>query len=292
MIELHGKDLQYSLVEREKYLYSTIEFPENYVLLRTCNRVELYSGDGSISSIITGHLFRVVSGLESALIGETAIQGQVKEAYRNAINNNTISPGLHKLFQNALRVGKKVRSKTKISQGAMSHGQAAIEILISEPIDLFKSNIMIIGVNNINISVTKYLVKTGIKTIFVANRSFNKALELSKELGCHAIKFDQFYQKLNTMDILFSTTSAPHLILKNEKFHVKHNMIIFDLAVPRDIDPEIEKLSNVTLYNIEQIENKIDQNLKKRQSEFKLAQRIVHEETQKFILKNQIKIFD
>ncbi len=188
MIELHGKDLRYSLDEREKYLYSIKEFPENYVLLRTCNRVELYSGDGSISSKITGHLFRVVSGLKSALIGETAIQG--------------------------------------------------------------------------------------------------------KELGCHAIKFDQFYQKLNTMDILFSTTSAPHLILKNEKFHVKHKMIIFDLAVPRDIDPEIEKLSNITLYNIEQIKNKIDQNLKKRQSEFKLAQRIVHEETQKFILKNQIKNFD
>src|SRR4030067_627503 len=103
MIQFIGKDLKYSLQEREKFLNRLFTLPDGHVLLQTCNRVELYWGDGFASTKIVRHLFRVVSGLESALIGETAIQGQVKQAYLKAKENNCLSSGLHRLFQNALR---------------------------------------------------------------------------------------------------------------------------------------------------------------------------------------------
>jgi glutamyl-tRNA reductase len=286
MITLQHKDLQYSLDERETFFLSMKEFPEKHVLLHTCNRVEIYIGDGEVPTKIARHLFRVVSGLESALLGENTIQGQIKQAYQQAMQNNSISTGLHKLFQNALRIGKRVRTETRISHGAMSHSLAVLEILKQNRVDLTKSRFMIIGINNLNITVIKYLVKKGINTIFVANRTYEKARQLSKKFGCEAIKFDRFYENLAATNILISATSAPHLILKKDKFQMKQKMIIFDLAVPRDVDPAIGRYSYVQLLNVEDIEKIIKQNKRNRLKELKLAQQIIEEETQKFMLGN------
>src|SRR5574344_177201 len=135
-----------SLDEREKYLKeieNEIERPS--VFLQTCNRVEVYEGDGDVPNEVARHLFRVVSGLESALIGERAVQGQVKEAYINARNKFKLPAPLHKLFEYALLVGKKVRTDTEISHGAVSHSLAAIEIVESERCDLLNSRITLIG---------------------------------------------------------------------------------------------------------------------------------------------------
>jgi len=131
MIEFIGKDHRLAIEKRESYIPEIAPFREGaHVYLQTCNRVELYRGDGIADKDIVEHLFRVVSGLESAMIGESHIQGQVKRAYGESIDNEHISGGLHRLFQAVLRCGKRVRTETGISEGAVSHSHAAVIALM------------------------------------------------------------------------------------------------------------------------------------------------------------------
>lgn len=282
MITLHKRDLHYSLAEREEFLRALGPVGKSSILLLTCNRTELYSGEGEVPDKITRHLFRVACGLESALPGETAIQGQLKEAYEAARGKKELSSSLHRLFQHALRVGKRVRTETEISKGAMTHGKAVIEVLRQDKINLSLSQIIVIGVNNINRTVVKYLVEHGSKTVFIANRTFERALTLSAEFGCEAMRFSSLPEKLQEADILISSTSAPHLIVRKEDFMPAKPVTIFDLAVPRDIDPAIAKLHSVTLYNIEDIEKRIEGNKNCRLSEVTKAERIIEEEINEF----------
>ena len=278
MIELDSRDLKYSLTEREKYLSQLDSSAYAGVLLHTCNRVEVYRGTGDTPIEVVRHLFRVVSGIESALPGETAIQGQVKDAYEKARKSLQLSSQLHKLFQNALFVGKRVRSETNISKGAMSHGKAVIEILKQDAVELSGLKILIIGVNNLNEAVVKYLTEKGNNTVFIANRTYKKALELSNKYGCKTVRFNQLSTEMCSADIVVSATSSPHLIIKREDFITNRKMIMFDLAVPRDIDPEIGNLPCVTLYNIEDIEKRINVNRGRRIAEVKKAENIIEEE--------------
>ncbi|MCP3660472.1 MAG: glutamyl-tRNA reductase [Bacteroidetes bacterium] len=274
---------EYSLAEREKYLehFENIGI-ENSVLLETCNRIEVYYGSGAISPEISSHLFRVVSGLESKLIGENAIQKQVKEAYLIATEKNNLSKSLHLLFQTALNVGKKVRTQTSISKGAISHASAVIRILSNKDLNFSQSVITIIGVNNINHNLIKYLVKKGAKTIFIGNRTYEKAKTLAEKYQCEVFKLDSLKAILPKTDVLISATSAPHLILKSTDFPNNKIMDIFDLAVPRDIDPQIVLMNKVTLLNIEQIEDMVNQNLDKRKQEIIRAEKIIAQEVKNF----------
>ncbi len=282
MIQLNHKDLAYSLTERELFLRNLKHKHDNFVLLNTCNRVELYSGDGVASREIISHLFKVTSGIESAIVGETSIQGQVKQAYIDALNNKHLSKGLDRLFQSALRVGKIVRSNTSISAGAMSHSQIIPEILAKHNLDLSQSNILIIGVNNLNEVVTRALSRKTQNTIYIANRTYSKAKSIAEKYGCQVTSFDSLAQVLPSIDILISATSAPHLILKEQHFCTKKEMIVFDLACPRDIDPIINSRSNIELYNIEDIENFIDINHHIRKQDLEAAIRIIEEEVDEF----------
>ena len=145
---------QTSLAEREE-CFRQLQLKEEgpQVFLQTCNRMELYYGEGDVPDEVARHLFRVVCGLESAIIGERAVQGQVKEAYLTAQKTQKLPTGLHKLFESALQVGKRVRTETQISHGAVSHSLATIEIMEQEQVDLTNSRITIIGVNSINKSI-------------------------------------------------------------------------------------------------------------------------------------------
>ncbi|GBR72714.1 glutamyl-tRNA reductase [Candidatus Termititenax aidoneus] len=281
MITCQGRDLKFSLAERELFLQTLRPYPEQYVALFTCDRAELYTGSGPAPRAVAGHLFRVVSGLESALLGETAIQGQVKQAYL-AAQTRGLSAEMHRLFQNALRVGKRVRAETAISRGAMSHGQTVLEALADLKIDLSRSRILIVGVNNLNKTVLKYLVRRGAKTIFLANRSYAKALDWSRELGGQAFRLNCLPRLAARADIIISATAAPHLILRAEQFTARQPVLVFDLAVPRDIDPAIGLLPNVTLYNNEDIEKIIRDNQKTRAAEIKAAEKIIQEELARF----------
>lgn len=283
MVALTKIDWKHSLEEREKYI-SEAECSEDSqgVLLQTCNRVERYHGEGPVSENISRHLFRVVSGLESSLIGESAIVGQVKLAYQLAAEGQHLDKSLHKLFQTALYVGKRVRKETGISQGAMSHSQAAVDFLFREVGEIKDLKITIIGVNALNEKIIKFLLKKDVEPYFIGNRTFEKASELAQEYGAKAFRFDQLHNILEKTDVLITATAAPHFILKEENFKTKRALHILDLAVPRDVDPKIGKLPNVKLYDIEMIEKQIKKNLSVRQGKLVHAEEIIEDEVQLF----------
>ena len=223
MVELIKTGTESKIGERERFLLNLkTNSQKNCILLQTCNRVELYSGTGKVSDEIARHLFRVVSGLESSIIGESAIAGQVKQAYYEATQNNQLDKSLHKLFQYALFVGKRVRRETGISKGAMSHSQAAVDFLFKEIGDIKSLKITVIGVNALNEKILKFLINKDAEPVFIGNRTFTKANELAEKYGAKAFHFDQLPNILEKTDVLISATYAPHFILKKENFKAQH----------------------------------------------------------------------
>jgi glutamyl-tRNA reductase len=268
-----------SLNEREEYFNSIRQqINQPSVFLQTCNRIELYAGTGDLPDAVARHLFRVVSGLESALVGERAVQGQVKEAYLAARERFHLSAQMHKLFEFALLVGKRVRNETEISHGAVSHSLAAIEIIEREGIDLSQAAITIIGVNKLTSDILKFLNNKGARMVFLANRSVDKARALADTIGCKVYGLDEKLQWITDTDILISATSAPHLIVKREDVPAHKKMLAIDLAFPRDIDPSLANYENVTLYNITDVEHRVQHNIQVRQSEITKAEKIIEEE--------------
>ncbi len=249
-----------------------------YIFLKTCNRSELYYGEGDVTEEVARHLFRVVSGLESAIVGERAVQGQVKEAYYTAKGQRWLPAELHKLFQSALLVGKRVRNETEISHGAVSHSLAALEILEDEGIDLKNARITLIGVNKLTADILKFLQNKGAKMVFLANRSQIKAHHLADPLGIKVYTLDEKQAFLSHTDILISATSAPHLIIHKEDIPEGKPMLAIDLAFPRDIDSRLNELPGVHLYNIRDVEQKVRQNIEVRQTEVEKAESIIEEE--------------
>ncbi|MFA5928599.1 MAG: glutamyl-tRNA reductase [Candidatus Margulisiibacteriota bacterium] len=281
MIELISKDLRCTLEEREKFSRELPVLALPKVHLHTCDRSEIYYGAGQARENVVSHLYRVTAGLEAALLGETAIQGQVKEAYLSHCRQE-LSPGLHFLFQNALRVGKRVRTETRLSRGAVSHSQVVLEMIKRKDLLKPEARILIIGAGNLNRKVVRYLVGHGGKTFFVANRTLAKAKALAEKIGGQALSMAHLYQILPEMDLVISATAAPHFIIRADKFTPRKEMHMFDLAVPRDIDPVLAKHSQVKLYNIEDIEKEIDQNRSIRQGEVTKAQKIIEQEVEKY----------
>ena len=283
MVSLKSINQQNSnLSEREAYFKSlNIPVDAPHVLLQTCNRVELYWGEGSVPVETARHLFRVVSGLESGLLGESAIQGQVKKAYELAKQEQDLSSTLHKLFQTALRVGKLVRSQSGIGHGAVSHGQATVELIEKSCINLNKSLITLIGVNKLTEDTIRFLQDKGAETIFVANRSIEKALPYAEKYNCKIFDFTNLKEILLLTDILISATSASHTIVHKEHFPRDKEMLVFDLAFPRDVDVEISRFPGVKLFNLENIELIINQNLNNRKNEVKVAELIIERELAK-----------
>ncbi len=283
MVELLklGKDIP--LEQRERF-FAEIRSKNKTggILLNTCNRVEWYSGYGNVSGEVANHLFRVVSGLESTIIGETAIVNQVKTAYLEAAKDSSLDKGLHKLFQTAFYVGKRVRHETGISRGAMSHSQAAVNLLFQQIDSPEKLNITVIGVNALNEKIIRFLVNKGAKTIFIGNRTYEKAKTLATRYNATALRFESLPATLENTDVLISATSAPHFILKRENFRPKRKMYILDLAVPRDIEPEIGDLPGITLFDIEAVEKHIRQNIKIRTEKLRHAETIILEEVELF----------
>jgi glutamyl-tRNA reductase len=288
MIRLFSIQQGNCIAERElAFTSASSMLNEPGVLLQTCNRTELYSGRGNVSAKIVQHLFRVVSGLESNLIGETAIQGQVRKAYVDACDKYQLSKNLHHLFQMALFVGKKVRNDSGISRGAMSHSQAAVEIITDSSINLNKTVISLIGAHKLNEDIICFLLSKGAETIFLANKSFEKAEIIAKKHNCQMMKLDQLHDMLHFSDILISATSAPHLIVKYEDFPKDRKMLMLDLAFPRDVDERIGQLPGITLYNLDHIENLVTSNKDKRAGMIETAEKIIDSEVTSFLEKQQ-----
>lgn len=266
-----------SLKEREAYIRKLHVEPGS-VLLQTCNRIEVYYGEGDIPDDVARHLFRVTAGLESALIGERAVQGQVKDCYRQAHCQNRLPAEMHKLFTSALSAGKRVRTETQIAHGAVSHSLAAIEIIEQQQCNLSCSRVTIIGVNKLTTDILKFLKNKGAKTIFLANRSQDKAHRLADPFGISVYQLRDKQQFLADTDILISATSAPHTLIHAEDIPADKRLLAIDLAFPRDIDPEVGLLPDVKLYNISDVEQRVRKNISVRQSEVLRAETIIEEE--------------
>lgn len=266
-----------------KWLQLPVELP--HVLLKTCNRVEIYRGEGDIDPETVRHLYRVVSGLESGITGETAIQGQVKAAYETAKSTYALSSSMHRLFQQALRVGKLVRNQSGISKGAISHGQATVEMISSSGIELNHARITLIGVNKLTEDTIRFLQQKGAETIFVANRSYHKALPYAEKYQCRIFHFDKLLEVLSKTDVLISATSASTTVVRAEKFPKNKPMHIFDLAFPRDVESTIADYPGISLYNLEDIEKRIRRNLQQRSQALSDAEIIIEREVEKFYTK-------
>ncbi len=251
---------------------------EDGVLLKTCARTELYWGDGDVPADIARHLFRVAAGLESPLLGEGAILGQIKQSYFEARKSGKLSPAINKLFQTASYVGHRTRTETGIARGAVSYSQVTVDILCNEIKDLGNKAVSIIGVNDLTESILNFLTARGATNILLANRSLDKAEALAHKYNVDAFSLSEKQELFRLSDIIISATSAPHTIIKSGDLPFGKTQLLFDLANPQDIESDVKSLYGKTLYNLEQIESMAQQNLQKRTLEVSKCEAIIEEE--------------
>src|SRR6266566_2420418 len=239
------------------------------------------------------HVFRVAASLDSMMIGEPQILGQVKEAYRIAADAGTVGMHLSALMNRAFAVAKKVRNETGISQSAVSVSYAAVELARKIFGDLTGKTVMIIGASKMGELAAKHLRRNGVSSVLVTNRTFERAVELAKVFEGAAVPFEHFTDHMDRADIVISSTGAPHFIitktLAEQIIHRRKNnpMFFIDIAVPRDIDPMVNEIDNAFLYDIDDLQQVIDANLKERMKEALRAEEIVDKEVEAFCSKMQ-----
>lgn len=234
------------------------------------------------------HLFRVASGLESMIVGETEIFGQVKRAYELAADAHTTGKLLNRLFQKSFQVGKQVRSSTAITRGSVSVGSVAVDLAEQIFGDLDGCKIMILGAGETSEKTAKAFRSRGVEQIFVSNRSFERASALAAITGVRAIHFEDWEQEFRDLDILVSSTAAPHAIVTLEKLAPvlrsrRHRpLFMIDLAMPRDIEPAVNKLDGVYLYDLDSLQAMTERTLEVRRQEAENCQRLIDHHVQDF----------
>jgi glutamyl-tRNA reductase len=288
------------------------------IILSTCNRVEIYAvvkdlkqAQTAIKDFIAGfhgvekntlasalfiyenldavrHIFRVASSLDSMIIGEPQIIGQIKNAFELALSKKTTGIMLNKLFKKALSVTKRVRTETKIAENAVSIGFAAVELAKKIFKDLSTKSVMLLGAGEMAELAARHLINSGVKDIVFSNRTHEKGCAIAEGLKCRTVRFESFVQELLNTDIVICSTGASSYILsknqmqKTMKERKNEPMFIIDISVPRNIDPEINTLGNVYLYDIDDLQGTINTNKLERQKEAQKAEAIINEETEKF----------
>lgn len=288
------------------------------VILSTCNRVEIYAAtplppakafselsdfltrsgvtDGSsiaappANTIYTlaepqslHHLFKVACGLDSMVLGETEILGQLKDAYELAHSHKHTGARLNKAFQRAFHVAKHVRTHTNIQRGSVSVASVAVELAEKIFSSLAERPALVIGTGDTSEKVARALFSRGVKNIIVAGRSSERAEALAKEFSGRAVQFENWLAEFEKIDIAISSTSAPHHILNRAKLEPlmklrkQRPLLLIDIAVPRDIDPTVNFLENVYLYNIDDLQAIADDYLKQRKEEIVQCENIIAE---------------
>ena len=227
------------------------------------------------------HLFRVVAGLDSMVIGETEILGQVKKAYESARQSDSAGPLLHRLFQRAFRVAKQVRSTTDITRGAVSVGSVAVELAGKIFGDLRERSVLILGAGETSERTARALSSRGVTDIRVSNRSFERAENLAALVRGRAVTFDQWAAQCREIDILISSTSADEPLLTREllapmlRGRADRPLFIIDIAVPRDVAPEVNEMDGVYLYDIDSLQSIAEQSLAMRREQMAAAEKII-----------------
>jgi len=229
------------------------------------------------------HLFKVACGMDSMVLGETEILGQLKKAYNLAFQNKHTGARLNKAFQRAFHVAKHVRTETNIQRGSVSVASVAVELAEKIFSSLAGRDVLVIGAGETSEKTARALLSRGARSIIVANRSHDRAVALANELGGRAVQFDDWAGEFEKIDIAISSTSAPHHILDRARLEplmkLRHHrpLLLIDIAVPRDIDPAVNFLENVYLYNIDDLQAIANDYLKQRQEEIARCEAIIAE---------------
>lgn len=236
-------------------------------------------------SSVARHLFTVTAGLDSPVIGERQVLGQVKEAYSTACSVGTPGTVLHKLFHNSFHIAKKIRSETDIGSGVQGYAGAAVELVHKHYSgDLKGLKAVIIGVNHSSEHLISRLTREGVK-VTVANRTHYNAAKLARPFSAEAVSLDDIKNCLTASDILFSSTSAPGFVINKEDISNRktpHPLIAIDLAVPRDIDPQLALLPFVTLLDLEDIKRYLNEIQQEMRSELPYALDMIEEQIRAF----------
>ncbi len=313
---------------REKVAFAEEKLPEAYnyfraqgideiVLLSTCNRTEVYTATqeklpekkvlklwlsffGLPEDELEGrfyayrdqgaarHLFRVACGLDSMMLGETQILGQVKDAYEQAQRAGAAGTYLGELFRRAIKVGKRARSETAISKGAMSVGGAAVELAKHIFANLQTCTVLLIGAGKMGTDTAKSLVQAGAKQLLVCNRTLSRAQELASKLNGQVVPFEELQENLPRADIVIASTGAQQFILTKQMVSeaVKQRryrpLFLIDIAVPRNIDPKVGELDNVFLFDIDDLEQVVREFLEERRKEVPKVEALIEHELQNF----------
>lgn len=286
------------------------------IILSTCNRVEIYAitdesketapfdflasyhglDKRTLSEMTYSyeglkaikHLFSVTSSLDSMVVGETQISGQVKAAFAAALQAGSTAEGLNRLFAKAATVQKRIRTETKIGAGAVSISYAAVQLANEILGALADKKVLIIGAGEMAELTVQHIVAKGASQVFVVNRTYERAVQLAERFHGKALPFDEQLEFLLEADIVVSSTSAPNYIIERDELSElmkkrSHKPLFFiDIAVPRDIAPDVNLIPNVYLYNIDDLQLVVNANQKQRQKEAEKVEKIIAEEAQKF----------
>jgi glutamyl-tRNA reductase len=292
------------------------------LVLATCNRVEVYgasekrvstgeiaqcllpkSGAGDIehSTVLpfyryeaekcVQHLFRVASGLDSMVVGETEILGQTKKAYQSARASGAAGPCLHRLFQRAFRVAKQVRTHTEITRGSVSVGSVAVDLAQKIFGELGNCRVLVLGAGETSERTARALISRGVSDLRVSNRSNDRAQELAQRVGGQAVRFDEWPQQCCEIDILITSTSSEAPLLTRTNLgpmlanRIDRPLFIIDIAVPRDVDPAVNEMEGVYLYDIDALRSVAEQSLAVRRRQIASAEAIIAEHVADFLEK-------
>ena len=289
------------------------------LLLTTCNRVEVYAvSDRRVSTDeiarclirkansdphqyappfyryeankCAHHLFRVASGLDSMVVGESEILGQAKKAYESARESGAVGPYLHRLFQRAFRVAKQVRTHTEIARGAVSVGSVAVDLAQRIFGKLTDCKVLVLGAGETSELTARALVSRGVSDIRVSNRSADRANELAQAVGgCAVVPFNEWMVQCREIDILITSTASEMPLLTPDKLapmlreRVDRPLFIIDIAVPRDVDPSANEMDGVYLYDIDSIRSVAEQSLALRHQHVVVAEAMIAEHVRDFV---------
>ncbi len=284
-----GEYIEISTSNRKEYYIHSDYIPEDENLLSHENESIII--EYGQSAII--HLLRMTSGLESMIVGEDQILGQVKDAKNAAVKNHHCGKVLDAVFTKSIHVGQVVRNKTNINKGSVSIGSAAIDLAEKHIGSLDDKSVLVIGAGKMGRLVAKALAEKDLNAIFVANRTYYVAVELADDLGGQAILFNELEKYLAEADLIISATSAPHTIIDKKRLlgidMEYEDLMIVDIANPRDISVDVSDIG-VKLFNIDDLREIADENTRLRIKEFSEAEKIIDEEY--ILLKESFKIME
>ncbi|MFZ2070617.1 MAG: glutamyl-tRNA reductase [Halobacteriota archaeon] len=303
------KELEEVALQLTPDLFSEDPGVRGYLIIKTCNRVEAYisaenprlileelvdSRDFKKGGIFTGedalwHIMRVACGLEAMIVGEDQILGQIKKCYMDSKREGTVDVLLDLTFDRAIKVAKRARTETRINEGSVSIGSAAVDLADYVTWGLEGKSILVIGAGEMGTLVARAISEKKLRAMFIANRTYERATVLASEVGGKAAKLDEIEKWLSCCDVCICTTSAPHYILdydmmKRVMAHRRNEntLLIIDIANPKDVEVKVGGIEGIELYDLDCLYEISEENLNKRISEVGKVELIIDEEVERF----------